>query len=111
MRAPGQTSPTPPYLATPSIVSHVTASYGDALAGSVERLVAPFGGWAAIVSPGERVAVKINLLRAAPPEKVVTTNPETLRVVLRALKEAGALPFVADSPGGQRAAKVARAYS
>lgn len=84
----------------PSLVSHVKATYGDALAASVERLVAPFGGWQAIVSPGERVAVKINLLRAARPERVVTTNPETLRVVLRGLKDAGALPFVADSPGG-----------
>jgi uncharacterized protein (DUF362 family)/ferredoxin len=98
--------------AGPSLVSHVTASYGDALAGSVERLVAPFGGWPAIVSPGERVAVKVNLLRAAAPEKVVTTNPEMLRVVLRALKEAGALPFVADSPGGTgREGSVMKAYS
>ncbi len=98
--------------AGPALVSHVTASYGDALAGSVERLVAPFGGWPAIVSPGERVAVKINLLRAAAPEKVVTTNPETLRVVLRALKQAGALPFVADSPGGTgREGAVMKAYA
>jgi len=96
----------------PALVSHVKASYGDALVGSVDRLVAPFGGWQAIVSPGERVAVKVNLLRAAAPEKVVTTNPETLRVVLRALKHAGALPFVADSPGGTgREAGVKKAYA
>ena len=62
-------------------------------------------------SPGERIAVKINLLRAAPPEKAVTTHPETLGCVLRALKAAGAEPFVADSPGGPNGpAKVARAY-
>ncbi len=71
----------------------------------------PFGGWAALVDPGERVAVKINLLRAAAPERAVTTHPETLRGVLRALQAAGAEPFVADSPGGRNgAAKVARAY-
>jgi len=97
--------------AGPSLVSHVRATHGPGLDASLERLVEPFGGWAGIVQPGERVAVKINLLRAAPPEKAVTTHPETLGCVLRALKRAGAEPFVADSPGGLNGpAKVARAY-
>ncbi len=95
----------------PSLVSHVKATHGPGLDASLERLVEPFGGWSAIVRPGERIAVKINLLRAAPPEKAVTTHPETLGCVLRALKRAGAEPFVADSPGGHNGpAKVARAY-
>jgi uncharacterized protein (DUF362 family)/Pyruvate/2-oxoacid:ferredoxin oxidoreductase delta subunit len=100
-----------PVSGPPSLVSHVRAGHGPGLDASVERLVEPFGGWAAIVEPGERIAVKINLLRAAPPEKAVTTHPETLGCVLRALKAAGAEPFVADSPGGHNGpAKVARAY-
>jgi uncharacterized protein (DUF362 family)/Pyruvate/2-oxoacid:ferredoxin oxidoreductase delta subunit len=95
----------------PSLVSHVLARHGPGLEASLQRLVEPFGGWPAIVSPGERVAVKINLLRAAPPERAVTTHPETLGCVLRALKAVGAEPFVADSPGGPNGpAKVARAY-
>jgi uncharacterized protein (DUF362 family)/Pyruvate/2-oxoacid:ferredoxin oxidoreductase delta subunit len=85
----------------PSLVSHVHAEHGDAFAEHVERLVAPFGGWPAIVKPGERIAVKVNLLRGAEPEKAVSTHPETLRHVLRGIKAAGALPFVADSPGGR----------
>ena len=97
--------------AGPSLVSHVKATHGAGLDASLERLVEPFGGWAALVSPGERIAVKVNLLRAAPPEKAVTTHPETLRGVLRAIKAAGGEPFVADSPGGPNGpAKVARAY-
>ena len=97
--------------ASASLVSHVLATHGPGLSGSLERLVAPFGGWSGIVSPGETVAVKINLLRGAPPEAAVTTHPETLRAVLRALRAAGAEPFVADSPGGLNGpAKVARAY-
>lgn len=97
--------------AGPALVSHVRARHGAGLDTSLERLVEPFGGWAGIVAPGERVAVKINLLRAAPPEKAVTTHPETLACVLRALRAAGADPFVADSPGGPNGpAKVARAY-
>ncbi len=95
----------------PSLVSHVKAAHGPGLDAALARLVEPFGGWAAIVAPGERVAIKVNLLRAAPPEKAVTTHPETLRCVLRAVKAAGAEPFVADSPGGPNGpAKVARAY-
>ncbi len=95
----------------PALVSHVTATHGPGLDASLARLVEPFGGWGAIVSPGERIAVKVNLLRAAPPEKAVTTHPETLGCVLRAIKAAGAEPFVADSPGGLNGpAKVARAY-
>jgi uncharacterized protein (DUF362 family)/Pyruvate/2-oxoacid:ferredoxin oxidoreductase delta subunit len=95
----------------PALVSHVSAVHGPGLAAGLERLVEPFGGWATIVAPGQRVAVKVNLLRGAAPEAAVCTHPETLRCVLRALKAAGATPFVADSPGGLNGpAKVARAY-
>lgn len=97
--------------AGPPPVCHVKATHGPGLDAALERLVEPFGGWRGVVSAGERVAVKINLLRGAPPEKAVSTHPETLAAVLRALKAAGAQPFVADSPGGRNgAAKVARAY-
>ena len=95
----------------PALVAHVRAAHGAGLPESLDRLVTPFGGWAAIAAPGERIAVKINLLRGAPPERAVCTHPETLRHVLRALKAVGAEPFVADSPGGLNGpAKVARAY-
>jgi uncharacterized protein (DUF362 family)/Pyruvate/2-oxoacid:ferredoxin oxidoreductase delta subunit len=101
----------PEASAGPSLVSHVKATHGAGLDAALERLVEPFGGWPALVSPGERIAVKVNLLRAAPPEKAVTTHPETLGCVLRAVKAAGGEPFVADSPGGPNGpAKVARAY-
>ena len=102
---------TPARTGAPSAVSHVRAVHGPGLSASLDRLLEPFGGWTAIVSPGERVAVKVNLLRGAAPEKAVSTHPETLRCVLRGLKQAGALPFVADSPGGLNGpAKVARAF-
>ena len=71
----------------------------------------PSAAGTTLVRPGERIAVKINLLRGAAPEKAVSTHPETLRHVLRALRSAGARAFVADSPGGLNGpAKVARAY-
>ena len=101
--------PSPPR--PPSLVSHVRAEHGAQLPDAIARLARPFGGWQAVVAPGETIAVKVNLLRGAAPEAAVTTHPETLRAVLRALKAAGAVPFVADSPGGLNGpAKVARAY-
>ena len=96
----------------PALVSHVSATgHGPDLAAHLERLVEPFGGWAAVARPGERIAVKINLLRGGAPESAVCTHPETLRYVLRALKAQGADPFVADSPAGVNGpAKMARAF-
>ena len=95
----------------PALVSHVRASHGPGLAADIDRLIAPFGGWEMLASPGERIAVKVNLLRAAAPQSAVCTHPETLRCVLRGLKARGAHPFVADSPGGRNGpAKVARAF-
>ncbi|HMK91717.1 MAG TPA: DUF362 domain-containing protein, partial [Thermoleophilia bacterium] len=96
---------------TPSTVGHVKANYGAGLDDALERAVAPFGGFDALVKPGERIGVKVNLLRGAAPEKVITTHPDTLRAVLRALKAAGAVPFVGDSPGGPGLERrVQRAY-
>ena len=62
-------------------------------------------------SPASASPSRSTCCAARAPEKAVTTHPETLRCVLRALKRAGAEPFVADSPGGLNGpAKVARAY-
>ena len=100
-----------PPRSRPALVSHVKAQYGPGLPAALERACAPLGGWGALVAPGERIGVKVNLLRGAPPEKVVSTHPETLRAVLRALKAAGATPFVGDSPGGPGTERrVSRAY-
>lgn len=63
------------------------------------RLLAPLGGIAAFVHPGERVLIKPNMLLAKAPEKAVTTHPEVLRGVIELVKEAGGVPLVGDSPG------------
>ena len=112
MTVPPQPADSPtPQRPTPAVVGHVEAQYGAGLPAALERACAPFGGFGALVSPGERIGVKLNMLRPAPPEKVVTTHPETLRAVLRALKAAGAKPFVGDSPGGPGTERrIMRAY-
>jgi uncharacterized protein (DUF362 family)/Pyruvate/2-oxoacid:ferredoxin oxidoreductase delta subunit len=57
------------------------------------------GGLGRFLRPGEKVLLKPNLLRAALPEAAVSTHPAIVEAVILAVKEAGAQPFVADSPG------------
>lgn len=58
------------------------------------------GGIERFVAPGERTALKVNLLLAAEPEKAITTHPAVVSAVGRAVKERGAEPFIVDSPTG-----------
>jgi uncharacterized protein (DUF362 family)/NAD-dependent dihydropyrimidine dehydrogenase PreA subunit len=54
---------------------------------------------AAFVKPGERIALKPNLLMPAAPERAVVTHPVVLAAVAVEVKEAGAHPIVVESPG------------
>jgi uncharacterized protein (DUF362 family)/Pyruvate/2-oxoacid:ferredoxin oxidoreductase delta subunit len=70
-----------------------------ALAGpALDRLLAPLGGMAHFVRPGQTVLIKPNLLSDHAPEEAVTTHPEVVRAVIRAVRAAGGTPCVADSP-------------
>jgi uncharacterized protein (DUF362 family)/Pyruvate/2-oxoacid:ferredoxin oxidoreductase delta subunit len=85
-----------------------TASYDPAeTARAVNDALTLLGGWERFVAPGERVLLKVNMLEALPPEKAVTTHPEIVRAVIRAVKKAGATPFVGDSPGTASTLKAA----
>jgi uncharacterized protein (DUF362 family)/Pyruvate/2-oxoacid:ferredoxin oxidoreductase delta subunit len=76
---------------------------------ALERLLAPLGGMSAFVSPGQRVLLKVNLLSKAAPDRAVTTHPEVVRAVVRAVRAAGASEvLVGDSPGGRNTAASAR---
>src|SRR3990172_2744264 len=77
----------------------------QSIAESIELL----GGISSFINKGERVLLKPNLLSAKPIEKAVTTHPAVIEAVIRIVKDAGANPFIGDSPGigsaGQVAAK------
>jgi uncharacterized protein (DUF362 family)/Pyruvate/2-oxoacid:ferredoxin oxidoreductase delta subunit len=76
-------------------------SYDSALVeDTIRALLAPLGGLGAFVKPGQRVLVKPNLLSANPPAKAITTHPAVVAAVVRLVRECGAKPIVADSPGG-----------
>lgn len=65
----------------------------------ITELLAMMGGMGQFAAPGEKIVLKVNLLRAAEPERAVTTHPEIVAAVGCMAKEAGATPVVADSPG------------
>ena len=66
----------------------------------VNALLAPLGGIGKYVKRGERVLLKVNLLMPKAPAKAVTTHPAVVNAVARAVLDAGAIPYIADSPGG-----------
>jgi len=72
----------------------------DMLRGVIYEGLAPFGGMAAFVSPGDRVLLKPNLLSARDPSRAVTTHPLVVEAVASIVREAGGEPFIGDSPGG-----------
>ena len=76
--------------------SYRSQDVSRAVKASVELL----GGISSIVSAGQRVLIKPNLLSAKPPESGIDTHPEVVRAVIRLVKEAGGIARVGDSPGG-----------
>jgi len=85
-------------------------SYDSGVLGpALADLLAPLGGLAAFVKPGDRVLLKPNLLTGARAGKACTTDPAIVREVARLVRDAGGKPFLGDSPAFGSAAGVARA--
>ncbi len=63
-------------------------------------LMTMMGGIDALVRPGEKIVLKVNLLSPRRPETAVTTHPAVVAAVAKMIKGAGANPLIADSPGG-----------
>jgi uncharacterized protein (DUF362 family)/Pyruvate/2-oxoacid:ferredoxin oxidoreductase delta subunit len=80
----------------------------QAVRAALEQLLAPLGGMAAFVRPGQKVLLKPNLLSGKPPEKAVTTHPEIVRQVILLAQAAGGIVSVGDSPGIGTPESVAR---
>ncbi len=81
-----------------SITSCKTYAY-PVVREKLEEVLAPLGGlsW---VTPGMRVALKINLVAARHPDAAATTHPALVRALCEMLVERGAEVIVGDSPGG-----------
>lgn len=66
---------------------------------ALSSLLEPFDGLS-FIKPGMKVAVKMNLVTGASPEKAVTTHPEVLKALSVMIRERGGIPVIGDSPGG-----------
>ncbi len=78
------------------------------VAPALEQLLAPLGGMAAFVKPGQQVLLKPNLLAGKAPAKAVTTHPEIVRAMIALVLSAGGIVRVGDSPGIGTPTNVAR---
>ncbi len=75
---------------------------------AIVRLLEPLGGMSAFVKPGQRVLLKLNLVRACAPGTPAFTHPEILYAVARLAQECGGIVCAGDSPGLGSARKVAK---
>ncbi|MBU1867385.1 MAG: DUF362 domain-containing protein [Candidatus Margulisbacteria bacterium] len=79
-------------------------SYADAeVATAVHSSLAPFGGMAALVKPGQKILIKQNCLMGEAPEMAVTTHPALIFAVVKEVVAAGGIALVGDSPGNAHA--------
>ena len=70
------------------------------VAAALTRAVDLVGGMSRYVKPGQRVLLKINLLRSAAPEEAITTHPAVIKAAVRLVQAAGGVAVIGDSPGG-----------
>jgi uncharacterized protein (DUF362 family) len=66
----------------------------------LSHLMELMGGMPQFARPGEKIVLKVNLLREARPEAAISTHPSLVAAVARMVKESGANCIIADSPGG-----------
>ncbi|MGB0563461.1 MAG: DUF362 domain-containing protein [Spirulinaceae cyanobacterium] len=78
------------------------------LKAKIVALLAPLGGMAAFVQPGDRILLKPNLLTDSRPQGECVTRPELVAVVTELVRAAGGEPFLGDSPAFGSARGVAR---
>ncbi len=82
-------------VALKKCASYSPAELDNAIAASFLLL----GGAEKFVKKGESVLLKVNALFGSKPEAAVTTHPEFLRAVIKAIKPLASKIYVADSPG------------
>ena len=67
---------------------------------SISETLNHLGGIGKYAHPGMTVLLKPNLLSAKAPERAITTHPEFVAAVGRAIKACGARVLIGDSPAG-----------
>ena len=68
------------------------------------------GGLKSIISEGDRVLLKPNVLAARKPEDAVTTHPSIVAAICELVKDAGGIPVIGDGAGITRPGATADAF-
>ena len=68
----------------------------------IREAVDYLGGLSSIISPGDAVLIKPNLVRAAPPTAGITTDPRVVQAVIELVQEETETIFVGDQPFGKK---------
>jgi len=66
----------------------------------IQALIDLMGGMVRFAKQGEKIVLKVNLLREARPEAAVCTHPSVAAAVGKLVRQEGANAVIADSPGG-----------
>ena len=75
-------------------------TYADSeVEAALRRALEPIDGLG-FVTPGMRVAIKVNLISAMKPETAATVHPAVVCALVKLLREHGAEAVIGDSPGG-----------
>ena len=72
----------------------------EEVADKLTNLINLMGGMERFARQGEKIVLKVNLLREARPEEAVCTHPALVAAIASLAKEQGADSIIADSPGG-----------
>ena len=72
----------------------------DDIDDKITSLLNLMGGMGRFAKQGEKIVLKVNLLRDAGPEEAVCTHPTMAAAVASLIKKEGADAVIADSPGG-----------
>ncbi|MGB6066804.1 MAG: DUF362 domain-containing protein [Desulfomonilaceae bacterium] len=65
---------------------------------ALEKCLDDLGGMSTLVKRGDRVLLKPNLLKSAAPEHAIVTHPAVVETIAALVIDAGAIPFIGDSP-------------
>ncbi|WP_026487363.1 DUF362 domain-containing protein [Caldanaerobius polysaccharolyticus] len=77
----------------------------QAIAQALEHL----GGVEKFVKKGDKVFLKVNLLKKNKPDDAVTTHPAVVEAVVKLVQKLGAIPVIGNSPGGPFTERALRA--
>ena len=80
-------------------VSIVRCSDYSGVKGAIKESLDLIGGLESVISPGNRVLLKPNVLAIRAPEDAVTTHPAVVSAMCELVLEAGGIPVIGDGAG------------